>query len=109
MKIIHLNDFSDEERQSIRTLIHKNVISYMQTLLQQCQLFGFQLQPCNQQHEQTIRNFSIEDRPWTYAMLTKVDIDPQVFEALKALWQDPAISQETMGRYREFQLTDSAP
>jgi len=86
----------------MKRLIYRNVISYTQTLLQQSRLFGYQLQQDNFQHEQTIRNIGKDQ------IAELVDVSPEIFDALKALWKDP-ISQETMGRYREFQLIDSAP
>lgn len=103
MKIIHLTGFSDDERQNMKKIIHINVISYMQTLLNQMRSFGYELKEENKEHEEVIRNIS-KDQLST----TTVIFSPQISGALIALWSDPAISQQTMGRYREFQLSDSA-
>jgi len=103
MKIIHLSGFSDDERQNLKKIIHINVITYMQTLLNQLHQFGYQLKEENKQYEDLIRGI-----PKDQLTTGSVNYSTEVSAAMTALWNDPAISKDTMGRYREFQLSDSA-
>jgi len=106
LKLIY-HGFSLEEKQQTKSEVYRNVVSNMQTLLRQAQLFGYQLKEENKAHERTI--FDCHARS-SSSLLVDDDLifTEEVFAALKALWKDPAICEETMGRYQEFQLTDSA-
>src|SRR3546814_9497518 len=55
MKIIHLQGFSDEEKKAVRSVIFLNLIHYMQILLKQCDLFGFQINEANANHKELIQ------------------------------------------------------
>eukprot|EP01102_Stenamoeba_stenopodia_P008812 TRINITY_DN2577_c0_g1_i2.p1 TRINITY_DN2577_c0_g1~~TRINITY_DN2577_c0_g1_i2.p1 ORF type:complete len:354 (-),score=58.61 TRINITY_DN2577_c0_g1_i2:14-1075(-) len=103
MKIIHLTGFTDEERNSMKKIIHINVITYMQLLLNHMRSFGYELKEENKPHGEFISNI-----PKDQLTANSVNFDEKVSSALIALWGDPAISQQTMSRYREFQLSDSA-
>jgi len=110
LKHIFGKGFSLEEKQQTKRVICRNVVTNMQTLLRQAQLFGYSLKEENKEHEQTIllECHHTRDNQSTVDDDDDVIFSKEVFTALKALWKDPAICQETMGRYQEFQLTDSA-
>lgn len=97
MKIIHLNGFTDEERSTFKVAIYNNVVTSARALAKAAADFGIVLQD-----EEAANLIKRPEYEVLYGPIT-----PEMTKAIKTLLTDPGIAQ-TMTRYSEFQLLDSA-
>jgi len=97
MKIIHLEGFSNEERESYKTAIANNVLTSIRTLIHQVHKFGYTLDKGNEGRAQRILDIPRDKDPF---------VTPEIGEDVAALWNDQAI-KETFLRSSEYQLNDS--
>jgi len=95
MKILHLDGFSNEEKQMYTIAIHQNIYGAMRNIVQGAQKFQIEIK------EKAIAK-KFED-----ATLVGAKISPSFAEEIGTLWKDPGI-QRTYARRSEFQLVDSA-
>lgn len=97
MKIIHLDGFSNEERLSYKTIIYNNTVHSMRALISACANhpeFGTIAEE-NEPHAKTVQDCE------------PVNFGSKEAEAIKALWNDPAI-KKAFENQAQFQLNDSA-
>jgi len=95
MKIIHLDGFSEEEREGFKSIIFSNVMGSIRVLVEAAEALNI---PIN---EPQITARVMDD---AYVL---GDFTPQVVADVKRLWANPGI-QATYQRSSEFQLNDSA-
>lgn len=98
MKIIHLDGFSDDERNSYKSIIYNNTVGSMRVLVAAARELGIDLEADNQK---AAERMSGSDEYFTGTLT------PEIAADVKALWTDPGI-KETYARSAEFQLNDSA-
>jgi len=98
MKIIHLDGFSKEERESYKSIIASNTLGSMRVLATAAQDMGLELQGENKEAATRI----ITDAHQFNGTLTVA-----IGRDIKSLWSDPAI-KTAYSRSSEFQLNDSA-
>jgi guanine nucleotide-binding protein G(i) subunit alpha len=98
MKIIHLNGFSDDERNSYKSIIYNNTVGSMRVLVAAARELGIELGADNQK---AAERMSGSDEYFTGTLTA------EIAEDIAALWKDPGI-KETYARSAEFQLNDSA-
>eukprot|EP00007_Cunea_sp_BSH-02190019_P002334 CAMPEP_0174232278 /NCGR_PEP_ID=MMETSP0417-20130205/2605_1 /TAXON_ID=242541 /ORGANISM="Mayorella sp, Strain BSH-02190019" /LENGTH=336 /DNA_ID=CAMNT_0015310297 /DNA_START=75 /DNA_END=1082 /DNA_ORIENTATION=+ len=96
MKIIHLNGFTDQERETYASIIFQNCIGSMSALVQAAAELDIEISAENKAAAQRIVNLG-DAEPMT----------PEIANDIKALWADEGI-KETFDRSAEFQLNDSA-
>jgi len=99
MKIIHLEGFTDEERNEYKTVIFNNVFGAMKTMLKASQELDI--------HIKTKKNRAVARKLLDDDSYFTGEITPAIAEDIKALWADAGI-QKTYSRQNEYQLTDSA-
>jgi len=97
MKIIHLNGFSQEERQGFKSIIFSNVVGSMRVLIEATEKLHIQISSENQ----SIATRVMEEEYFTG------DLTPHIANDIKTLWIDAGIRQ-AFSRSAEFQLNDSA-
>ena len=100
MKIIHGQEFSDEEIREFRNIIYNNIIKGLKVLSDARDKLGIQWgDPDNEQH--AVRIMGCDN---------SVAMDPGAFvnyvSSAKALWKDRGI-QDAYDRRREFQLVST--
>lgn len=98
MKIIHLNGFTEDERLAYKSIIYNNTISSMKNLInatKDLKQLEVTIAESNSSHVETI----LHADPASFG--------PKEAEAIKALWQDPAV-RKAYDNQSEFQLNDSA-
>ncbi|KIM27600.1 hypothetical protein M408DRAFT_71246 [Serendipita vermifera MAFF 305830] len=104
MKIIHQNGYSNEELLTFRPTIFRNLIDSAQDIVLAMRKLGVDpALPENRQNAEKIMEYR--------AMGTAtppVDLNPEIAQAIHALWADPIIS-ELMDHSSDFYLMDSAP
>lgn len=98
MRIIHGEDYSDQERIEFRAIIYHNLLKGMKVLVEARKRLQLPLSnPDNEAHTETIVS----------GYHNSQQLQPDEFinyvEALKALWKDSGI-QSTLQRSNEFQL-----
>jgi guanine nucleotide-binding protein G(i) subunit alpha len=98
MKIIHLDGFSKEERESYRSIIASNTVGSMRVLITAAADMGLELARDNKDPASRLMG----EAGGFGGLLT-----PQAGKDIKALWSDPAI-RAAYARSSEFQLNDSA-
>lgn len=96
MKIIHLNGFTDQERETYTSIIFQNCIGSMSALVQAAAELDIEISAENKAAAQRVVNLG-DAEPMT----------PEIANDIKALWADEGI-KETFDRSAEFQLNDSA-
>eukprot|EP00467_Chlorarachnion_reptans_P020040 CAMPEP_0114518148 /NCGR_PEP_ID=MMETSP0109-20121206/18284_1 /TAXON_ID=29199 /ORGANISM="Chlorarachnion reptans, Strain CCCM449" /LENGTH=343 /DNA_ID=CAMNT_0001698739 /DNA_START=114 /DNA_END=1145 /DNA_ORIENTATION=+ len=94
--ILYGDGFSKEERENYRPLISENVISSMQTLVEE-----------TEERSEAKVNSKLKSSIEELMQLERVDIDEKIAGIIKLLWEDPAI-KATYERRAEFQLNESA-
>jgi len=96
MKIMHLEGFTKEERDTYRSILHSNIVDSMAILLRQAAVFGFEvrddLKPIANRFSDTMELASF--------------INAETARGIAELWRDPAI-QGTYDKRAEFQLPGS--
>lgn len=100
MRIIHGEDYSDQERIEFRAIIYHNLLKGMKVLVEARKRLQLPLaNPDNEVHTETIVS----------GYHNSQQLQPEEFinyvEALKALWKDAGI-QSTLQRSNEFQLVN---
>lgn len=99
MKIIHQNGYSKEELLQFKPVVHKNVLDSAQALVMAMRKLGVDPEdPTNRTHADRILEYKMEPEGVT---------NPDIFNAVEALWHDPIIPV-VMDRSSEFYLMDSA-
>lgn len=98
MKIIHLDGFSKEERDSYKSIIASNTLGSMKVLVAAAQDMGLDLKPESKEAAARVMG----DAHGFSGVLT-----PAIGKDIKALWSDPAV-KSAFSRSSEFQLNDSA-
>jgi len=98
MKIIHLDGFSQEERESYKSIIASNTLGSMRVLVTAAADMGIELQSSNRDAASNI----LSDNAGFHGTL-----GASVARDIKQLWADPAI-RSVYNRSAEFQLNDSA-
>jgi len=99
MKIIHLSGFSEEERNSYKSIIFNNTISSMRVLCQACQDLHIAVNPdCEEAQQRMLSNDEF---------LNGGELTPTLAADIKQLWADPGI-KKAFSRSSAFQLNDSA-
>ncbi|KAM4527252.1 guanine nucleotide-binding protein G(q) subunit alpha-like [Odontesthes bonariensis] len=99
MRIIHGCGYSDEDKRGFSKLVHQNIFTAMQAMIQAMNTLQI---PYKYEHSKA-----------NASLVSSVDVErvttlPNPFvDALKSLWSDPGI-QECYSRKREYQLSDSA-
>jgi len=95
MKIIHLDGFSEEEREGFKSIIFSNIMGSIRVLVEAAETL----------------NILVNDVSTTTRVLDDAyvlgDFTQQVVSDVKRLWANPGI-QATFQRSSEFQLNDSA-
>jgi len=84
-------------------VIFLNLIYYMQILVKQSELYDYQIKDENLGFKELIKGIQVEQQNSEGTAFT-----PEVARAITALCADPAISDKTMGKYADFQISDSA-
>jgi len=97
MKILHLKGFTQTELLNYKPIIHANTLESMQTLVNGCIKFGYDVNPNNKE----IAEKYVKIKPLETEFTTKE------LQEIKALWGDPSI-QKTFSRSNELQLPDVA-
>lgn len=101
MKIIHLKGYSEDELYNYRATVFKNLLECAKAVISAMHQFDIEPQiEGNREKCEYLMNYSVESGPSAH-------IDPQVGEAVVAIWNDPA-REQLMERQSEFYLMDSA-
>ena len=104
MKIIHLNDYTKEERKSIRPIIFSNVVDSLAVILRAMKSLNIQFS--NDQERK-----KINDAESFLKFVSKNEsineINEEVCCVVKKLWQDADV-QMCFSRSSEYELGDSA-
>jgi len=95
MKIIHLDGFTDKERESYKSIIFSNTISSMKVLIEACERLGSKIE------DSALASRFMEGDYFAG------DFTKQHANDMEKLWKDKAV-QEVYERRSEFQLNDSA-
>jgi guanine nucleotide-binding protein G(i) subunit alpha len=101
MKLIHMQGYSKVERQAHREIVFSNTVQSMQAVIEALPELQLKLHPANDLHAVTVRGVN------TQAHVDQEYLPKDISEAVRTLWQDPAV-REAVDRRREFQLNDSA-
>lgn len=96
MKILHMQGFTDEERNSFKQVIHNNTYQAVKVLVQ-----------ASEDLEVPIKNSKVKEMIPLIAEPFIDKITPKLAEAMEALWNDKSI-QAVYERRNEFQIFDSA-
>jgi len=99
MKILHLEGFTDQERETYKSIIYSNVVVSMKALVTAALTLGL---PFDKKNEDAAKRVQENDSNFFSGVLTK-----ELAEDIKQLWTDPGI-QQAYARSSEFQLNDSA-
>ncbi|KAF3848604.1 hypothetical protein F7725_015101 [Dissostichus mawsoni] len=99
MRIIHGRGYSDEDKRGFSRLVHQNIFTAMQAMVQAMEALQIPYtHTCNQANATLVCGVDVE----------RVTTLPQPYaDAIKSLWSDAGI-QECYNRKREYQLSDSA-
>ncbi|CAG2107898.1 unnamed protein product, partial [Medioppia subpectinata] len=99
MRIIHEKDFSDDEKRAYIRVIHHNILSAMQSIVNAMKLLDihYKSSVC-QLYSQLILSVDFE---------LMFVLDKHIVDAIKELWTDFGV-QQCFSRRNEYQLTDSA-
>jgi len=98
MRILHLNGWSTEERKTFRTLVQRNTIESVQSLIEACETLEIRYTVSeNQERAERVKKVNAL---WS-------DFPGEIVEDIKVLWKDAAI-QRAVARGAEFNLLDSA-
>uniref|UniRef100_A0A914W1P7 Uncharacterized protein n=1 Tax=Plectus sambesii TaxID=2011161 RepID=A0A914W1P7_9BILA len=103
MRIIHDSGFSKNECESIRTIIRRNILEGMHTMLLQIESLG--IVPTSKD-TQRYAKIVLEKIMTEEENFEEVEFSSNVTMALKNLWQDQAV-QACFNRRSEYHLTDS--
>jgi len=95
-RIINQNNFTDDERMGFKKIIHNNIITSIQTLINGCNSFNYELDEENNQIAETILNIP-----------NAFNLSPETAEMIKRLLEDNSI-KKAIERASEIQLIDSA-
>lgn len=99
MKIIHLDGFPEEERNSYKAVIFNNTFNAMKTILQASLDLDIHIKL---KKNRAIAKRVLEDEHYFSGEITK-----DIAEDFTQLWADAGV-QKTYSRQNEYQLTDSA-
>jgi len=99
MKILHLQGFTDQERETYKSIIFNNVVTSMKALVVASKNLNLHFDPKN---EEAARRIQENDSNFFSGPLTK-----EIAQDIRTLWTDPGI-QKAYQRSSEFQLNDSA-
>ena len=101
MRIIHGEDFTEQDRLSFRPIIYHNILKGMKILVEARRRLQIQLEnPKNEDFGHQVLNYHRSSE------FTPEEFNPYS-EALKSLWRDSGI-QATVKRSNEFQLVSSS-
>ncbi|CAG2170683.1 unnamed protein product, partial [Oppiella nova] len=98
MRIIHETDFTHEEKRAYIRVIHRNILTAIQSIVNAMNLFDihYTSSVC-QQYSQLILDTDFD---------SGFHLDNDFVKAIKELWTDPGV-QECYNRRNEYQLSDS--
>jgi len=96
MKIMHLDGFTKEERDTYRSILHSNIVDSMGTLLRQANVFNLEVRD-------DLRPIAAR---FTDTMELSSFINAETARGIAELWREPAI-QQTYERRAEYQLPGS--
>ncbi|EYC01589.1 hypothetical protein Y032_0106g3771 [Ancylostoma ceylanicum] len=103
MRILHDHGFSQEEADQQKGVVYNNTVQAMAMILRAMNSLKISLEDPSKEADARVVLDTIkagqESEPFT----------PELTQALKNLWADPAISVTAISRGNEFQLTESAP
>lgn len=95
MKVLYGKPLDDEERRQMTPVVYSNTISAMKILVDQTLNYGFEEMIVSKEAFTKIKHSSDTQ-----------EIDVDTGNAIKALWEDPAI-QKTWEKRSEFQIVES--
>uniref|UniRef100_A0A6U2ZPA3 Uncharacterized protein n=1 Tax=Paramoeba aestuarina TaxID=180227 RepID=A0A6U2ZPA3_9EUKA len=98
MRILHLNGFTDEDRQGYKATIYNNTIGSMRVLVSACQELEVEVED---------RHKEVVDRIYSGDHYFQGQITSQIADDIESLWTDKGI-KAVYERSAEFQLNDSA-
>jgi hypothetical protein len=101
---IHLNGFSEDEKDSYREIIYGNVLRAMKALVQATFQFNIPIEK-EENREKAGRINELENE--VFLQVSKF-WTTELAEDVEDLWSDPGI-QKVFEKRNEFQLDDSAP
>ncbi|KAI8903417.1 hypothetical protein PhCBS80983_g02655 [Powellomyces hirtus] len=102
MKILHGGGFTNDDRIKFRDIIARNILDSMRALIEASQTLSIKLTPGCEAHVRVVRDYvPVPSTDSSFAL------SPQVVEAIKALWVDPAI-QECFRKSNQFFIQDTA-
>jgi len=96
MKIMHLDGFTPQEKDSYRAITHNNIVEAVTTLVIQAEEFDYPLQPHLQEFAERLKAL-----PESETL-----VNEESAHNIAALWKDPAIRQ-AFDRRAEYQLPGS--
>lgn len=96
MKIMHLDGFTKEERDTYRSILHSNIIDSMSTLIRQAAAFNLEVR-------EDLKPIAAR---FADTMELSTFINAETARGVAELWRDPAI-QQTYERRAEYQLPGS--
>ncbi|CAJ0591606.1 unnamed protein product [Cylicocyclus nassatus] len=103
MRILHDHGFSQEEADQQKGVVYNNTVQAMAQILRAMNSLKITLEDPSKEADARVVLDTIkagqESEPFT----------PELTQALKNLWADPAISVTAINRGNEYQLTESAP
>lgn len=97
MKIIHKSGFTQEERQSYKSIVYNNLVSAMRTIVRAANDLGIEIQEKEAADKLMSGNEEYFSGPLSSDLTSEI----------KTLWKDAGI-QATYARSAEYQLIDSA-
>eukprot|EP01100_Stratorugosa_tubuloviscum_P007142 TRINITY_DN299_c0_g4_i1.p1 TRINITY_DN299_c0_g4~~TRINITY_DN299_c0_g4_i1.p1 ORF type:complete len:352 (+),score=164.80 TRINITY_DN299_c0_g4_i1:53-1108(+) len=100
MKIIHLTGFNENDKLEFKNSIRLNIINYTQILLKAALKFNYQINHSNKEFAENVLNLNFTN--------ATVQFNEEIAQKIKSILSDDAIKQ-SLERYSEFQLSDSAP
>ncbi|KAL9643502.1 hypothetical protein ABK040_010116 [Willaertia magna] len=104
MKIINLNGYTEEERESYKEIIYGNILKAMKVLVQATFSFNIPIEyEENRERAGRINELEQEALLHVHKYWT-----PEIAEDIQQLWNDPGI-QKVYEKRNEFQIDDSAP
>eukprot|EP01103_Thecamoeba_quadrilineata_P006175 TRINITY_DN15902_c0_g1_i1.p1 TRINITY_DN15902_c0_g1~~TRINITY_DN15902_c0_g1_i1.p1 ORF type:complete len:342 (+),score=78.79 TRINITY_DN15902_c0_g1_i1:90-1115(+) len=98
MRIIHLDGFTNDEKDDYKTLIINNLVSNMQVLVHAAKDLGHTVNPQNQ---------AAYDRIFALSENSVFTLSSEMAQDIRDLWKDSEI-QRTYSQSSSFQLNDSA-
>ncbi|KAK6753157.1 hypothetical protein RB195_012638 [Necator americanus] len=103
MRILHDHGFSQEEAEQQKGVVYNNTVQAMAQILRAMNGLKISLEDPSKEADARVVLDTIkagqESEPFT----------PELTQALKNLWADPAVSVTAINRGNEYQLTESAP